>query len=208
MPAALLAKLTTKQGAAAVAALALIGKRSSFLDTSTPLAQTLAATSGAVFLARLTTRVDNANYRNERASIDSALGIGPELAKQAVTDAETLRKSGFFAREYLQYTYELNNKLFIEGQEINVFRKEIFGNCLRALTGSMQTTTQDATGASGLMQAVGMATTAIGIYSALNQAGLFAMSAAAADAAAIAAGEAAAGIYTSELAGAAMVAAI
>ena len=118
------------------------------------------------------------------------MGRGGELAKGAVTDAETLRKAGFYAREYLQSTYELTHKLFIEGEEIDIFRLEIFGNMLRAITGSMQTSTQDVNNASGLMQAVGVASSVAGIYSALSQAGLFKMGAdaiaAAAQAAAIA----------------------
>ena len=173
MPVALTNKINTKGAAAFVTARALIGKKSNYLDSATALAQTLTASTGATFLARLLAELEDKNYRSERASMDSALGVGVELAKQAVTDAESLRKAGLFAREYLQYTYELTHKLFIEGEEIGVFKLEIFGNALRMLTGSMQTSTQDVNSASGLMQAVGVAATATGIYSALNQAGLF-----------------------------------
>ncbi len=199
LPAPIKSKINLKGAAADAAILLLIGKSSSFLGTDPLLALTLTASSGTTIRNRLLARLENINYHNERASMDSALGMGPELAKQAVTDAETLRKAGFFGREYLQYTYELTNKLFTEGQEINIYKLEIFGNALRALTGSMSTSTQDMNSASGLMQAVGLASTAVGIYSALNAAGLFTMSTAAADAAAIAAGEAAAALYTSEL---------
>jgi len=40
--------------------------------------------------------------------------------------------------------------------ELNVVNLEVFGNCLRALTGSQQTTTQEYSGGSKMTAAVGM----------------------------------------------------
>jgi hypothetical protein len=200
LPSALLTTMNAAGVAAYISARALIGKKSSFLDSAMPLAQTLTSTTGATYLARLMNRLEHNNYRSERVSQDSAIGIGPELAKQAVTDAETLRKAGLYAREYLQSTYELTHKLFIEGQEIEIFKLEIFGNCLRALTGSMSTTSQDVHNTSGLMQAVGVASSVAGLYNALSQAGLFASTSTAVSEAAMAATATEAALAASETA--------
>ena len=176
LPAALLSKISTQALAAFALVSALIGEKALYVGDpdTTFLAQTLTANTPATYLARLNAKIENDNYHAERASMDTAIGLGIELAKQSAVDAETLRKSGLYVREYLQGTYERSHKLFIETEELNVYKLEILGNALRAITGSQQTTTSSDQTPSGIMQAVGIASAGAGIYNALNAAGVFA----------------------------------
>lgn len=120
-----------------------IGKKAYFVgdSDSTLLAQTLSVGYPAAFNARISAAIYADNYAKERNFRDHALAYGVEMAKHPVIDAETLRKAGLANREYTQNTYTLNHQLWLEGQEMSVANLEIFGNMLRALTGSQQTTT-------------------------------------------------------------------
>lgn len=145
-----------------------IGKKARYVGDpdSTFLAQTLAAAYPALFNARISAAIYADNYSKERVFLDHALAYGVEMGKHPVIDAETLRKAGLANREYLQNSYVLNHKLFIEQQEMTVANLEIFGNMLRALTGSQQTTISDDPKSNRLMGAVGGAMTGamIGSY--------------------------------------------
>jgi hypothetical protein len=138
-----------------------IGKKARYVgdQDSTFLAQVLAAGYPATFNARITALIYADNYAKERVFLDHALAYGVEMAKHPVIDAETLRKAGLANREYTQNSYVLNHKLFIEQQEMGVANLEIFGNMLRALTGSQQTTTSTDAKGNKLMGAVGGAMT-------------------------------------------------
>jgi len=138
-----------------------IGKKARYVGDpdSTFLAQALASGYPATFNARISAAIYADNYSKERVFRDHALAYGVEMGKHPVIDAETLRKAGLSIREYLQNSYILNHKWAIEQQEINVANLEIFGNCLRALTGSQQTTTQTDPKGNKLMGAVGGAMT-------------------------------------------------
>ena len=175
LPSSFLLNLSTKEIAAFAQISALIGKKSLYAGDPdiTLLAQTLVVNTPATYIARLEARLEADNYQSERGSMDVAIGLGIELAKQSILDAETLRKAGLYAREYTQGTYELSHKLFIETEEMNVYKLEILGNALRAITGSQQTTTSNEQGASALMSAVGIVSAAAGVYNALNAAGIF-----------------------------------
>jgi len=138
-----------------------IGKKARYVGDpdSTFLAQALAAGYPATFNARITALIYADNYAKERVFLDHALAYGVEMAKHPVIDAETLRKAGLANREYTQNSYVLNHKLFIEQQEMGVANLEIFGNMLRDLTGSQQTTTSTDAKGNKLMGAVGGAMT-------------------------------------------------
>jgi len=138
-----------------------IGKKARYVGDpdSTFLAQNLAAGYPATFNARIGAAIYADNYAKERVFLDHALAYGVEMGKHPVIDAETLRKAGLANREYLQNSYVLNHKLFIEQQEMGVANLEIFGNMLRALTGSQQTTTSTDAKGNKLMGAVGGAIT-------------------------------------------------
>ena len=138
-----------------------IGKKARYAGDpdSTFLAQVLAAGYPATFNARITAAIEADNYSKERVFLDHALAYGVEMGKHPVIDAETLRKAGLANREYIQNSYVLNHKLFIEQQEMGVANLEIFGNMLRALTGSQQTTTSTDPKGNKLMGAVGGAMT-------------------------------------------------
>ena len=138
-----------------------IGKKARYVGDpdSTFLAQALAAGYPATFNARISAAIYADNYSKERVFRDHALAYGVEMAKHPVIDAETLRKAGLANREYIQNSYVLNHQLFIEQQEIGVANLEIFGNMLRALTGSQQTTTSTDPKSNRLMGAVGGAIT-------------------------------------------------
>ena len=134
-----------------------IGKKARYVGDpdSTFLAQALATGYPATFNARISAAIHADNYSKERVFRDHALAYGVEMGKHPVIDAETLRKAGLANRDYLQNSYVLNHKYFIEGQEMAVANLEIFGNMLRALTGSQQTTTSTDPKGNKLMGAVG-----------------------------------------------------
>ena len=135
-----------------------IGKKPYFIDDddTTFLAQTLSAGYPALFNARMSAAIYSDNWNRERHHQDHALGYGVEMGKHAAIDAETLRRAGLYQREYVQFGYTLYHKLYIEQMELNVANLEVFGNCLRALTGSQQTTTADYEGGNKITSAVGM----------------------------------------------------
>jgi len=145
-----------------------IGKKARYVGDpdSTFLAQNLAAGYPATFNARVSAAVYADNYSKERVFRDHALAYGVEMGKHPVIDAETLRKAGLANRDWLQNSYVLSHKLFIEQQEMAVANLEIFGNMLRALTGSVQTTSTNDPKGNKLAGAVGMAMTGamIGSY--------------------------------------------
>jgi hypothetical protein len=134
-----------------------IGKKARYVGDpdSTFLAQALAAGYPATFNARISAAIYADNYSKERVFLDHALSYGVEMGKHPAIDAETLRKAGLANRDYLQNSYILNHKLFIEQQEMAVANLEIFGNMLRALTGSQQTTTSTDPKGNKVMSAVG-----------------------------------------------------
>jgi len=123
---------------------------------STYLAQTLTTGTAALYNARISAAIYADHFHKERDIQDHALGYGVEMGKHAAIDAETLRRAGLYQREYVQFGYTMSHKLYIEQMEIAVVNLEVFGNCLRALTGSQQTTTQDFEGGNKITSAVGM----------------------------------------------------
>jgi hypothetical protein len=129
------------------------------------LSQSLVTGVPVLFNARLSAMIYKENWDNEKEIQAHALGFGVEMGKHAAIDAEALRRAGLYAREYLQGTYELSHKRFVEQQELSVANLEIFGNALRALTGSQQTSVQQYQG-NKLMGAVGgvIAGAVIGSY--------------------------------------------
>jgi len=172
VPAALLSTISAATLASFTTIRSLIGKKAMYVGDpdSTTIAQTLTETTYDTYTARLVAKLNADNYIRERASQDFNIGYATEFAKEEVADAETLRKSGLYIRQYLQSTYEPLNRLFIEAEEANVVRVEIFGNALRALTGSQQTQTSTDSNASPLMQAVGVVSTGLGLYNAMSTA--------------------------------------
>jgi len=99
-----------------------IGKKARYVGDpdSTFLAQALATGYPATFNARISAAIHADNYSKERVFRDHALAYGVEMGKHPVIDAETLRKAGLANRDYLQNSYVLNHKYFIEGQEMAV----------------------------------------------------------------------------------------
>jgi hypothetical protein len=133
-----------------------IGRKPLFIGDpdSTLLAQSLVTGTPALYNARVSALIYADNFRKERDIQDRGLAYGVEMGKHAAIDAEALRRAGLYQREYLQGSYELSHRLFVEGQEIAVANLELFGNAIRALTGSQQTTSQKQDG-NKLMSAVG-----------------------------------------------------
>ena len=121
---------------------------------ATLLAQSLVTGVPALYNARVSAAIYKDNWDKEKDIQAHALGYGVEMGKHAAIDAEALRRAGFYQREYVQGTYIFSHKLWAQQQEIAVVNLEIFGNALRALTGSQQTTTQEMEG-NKAMQAVG-----------------------------------------------------
>jgi hypothetical protein len=133
-----------------------IGRKPLFVGDpdSTLLAQALVTGTPALYNARVSALIYADNFRKERDIQDRGLAYGVEMGKHAAIDAEALRRAGLYQREYLQGSYELSHRLFVEGQEIAVANLELMGNAIRALTGSQQTTSQTMEG-NKLMSAVG-----------------------------------------------------
>lgn len=136
-----------------------IGKKARYVGDpdSTFLAQTLAAGYPDLINGRAAAAIYADNYSKERVFRDHAMAYGVEMGKHPVIDAETLRRAGLANREYTQNSYVLNHKLFIEQQEMSVANLEIFGNMLRALTGSQQTSNTTDPEGNKAMSALGMA---------------------------------------------------
>jgi hypothetical protein len=126
---------------------------------STQLAQTFITGTAALYNARVSALIYADNFRKERVIQDHGLAYGVEMGKHAAIDAEALRRAGMYQREYLQGTYVLSHKLFLEGQEIAVANLEIFGQAIRGLTGSQQTTDSTQPGGNKLASSVGMGVT-------------------------------------------------
>lgn len=122
-----------------------VGKKARFVGDpdATYLAQSLIAGVSTLYNNRMSAAIYGDNFTKERVLQDHSLSYGVEMGKHPAIDAETLRKAGLANREWLQNSYMLTHKLFIETEEFHVANLEIFGNALRALTGSQQTTTQD-----------------------------------------------------------------
>lgn len=82
------------------------------------------------------------NYKSERRRQEHAISYGIEYGKQSVIDAETLRMSGLYQREYEQgrltdvYKKEYNKLV------TKVRRLEILGNAVRALVGTHEAETK------------------------------------------------------------------
>ena len=121
---------------------------------ATLLAQSLSSGFPALYNARVSASIYKDNWDKEKELQAHALGYGVEMGKHAAIDAEALRRAGVYQREYVQGTYVLSHKLWVQQQELAVVRLEIFGNALRALTGSNQTSTQNMEG-NKAMAAVG-----------------------------------------------------
>jgi hypothetical protein len=134
-----------------------IGRKPLFVGDpdSAFLAQTFVAGTPAIYNARMSALIYADNFRKERDIQNHGLAYGVEMGKHAAINAEALRRAGLYAREYLQGTYEISHKKFVEGQEISVANLEIFGNVIRALTGSQQTTTTQTDGGSKFMRVAG-----------------------------------------------------
>jgi hypothetical protein len=155
---AALASVTNSSSSSFASFSSRIGRKPYYVgdSDSTFLAQTLTTGTAALYNARISAAIYADNFRKERVIQDHALGYGVEMGKHALIDAETLRRAGLYQREYVQYGYTMSHKLFLEEQELAVVNLEVFGNCLRALTGSQQTTTQDYAGGNKVTAAVGM----------------------------------------------------
>jgi hypothetical protein len=138
-----------------------IGRKPLFVGDpdSTFLAQALVTGTPAIYNARMSTLIYADNFHKERDIQDRGLSYGVEMGKHAAIDAEALRRAGMYQREYLQGTYVLSHKLFLEGQEIAVANLEIFGQAIRGLTGSQQTTDATQPGGNKVASAVGMGVT-------------------------------------------------
>jgi len=135
-----------------------IGKKARYVGDpdSAFLAQTLATGYPALFNARMSAAIYANNYEKEREFRDHAMAYGVEMGKHSALDAELLRKAGLAIRDYLQTTYVIAHKLFVEQQNLAVSNLEIFGNAIRALTGSQQTTISDDPQGNKVAAAVGM----------------------------------------------------
>lgn len=138
-----------------------IGKKARFIGDPDAafLAQSLVSGVPTLYNNRMSAALYSDNFTKERVLQDHAMSYGVEMGKHPVIDAEMLRNAGLAVRDYLQNSYVLNHKLFLETEEFHVANLEIFGNMLRALTGSQQTTISDDAKNNKVAAAVGMGTT-------------------------------------------------
>jgi hypothetical protein len=162
-----LASVTDKSTLSFASVNSRVGRKPYYVGDAdtTFLAQTFITGTPTTYNARMSALIYADNFHKERVLQDHALSYGVEMGKHAAIDAEALRRAGLYSREYLQGTYGLDHKLFVEGQEIAVANLEIMGNCIRGLTGSQQTSDQQMSGGSKLMGvASGAITGAVGGY--------------------------------------------
>lgn len=150
-----------------------IGRKPYYVGDSdtTFLARSLTTGTPALYNARISALLYADNYKRERVIQDHGLAYGVEMGKHAAIDGEALRRAGLYSREYLHGTYQLSHKLFVEQQEIAVANIDIFGNAIRAITGSQQATTQTTEG-NKLMGAVGGAVSGAMVGSLLGPPGM------------------------------------
>jgi len=127
------------------------------LAPATTMAEDLLASEDVYnkYLGRNTKALYADNRKRERANQDQALSYGVEMGKHPAVDAETLRKAGLYMREFVQYGYEMDHKLFLEQQNLAVSNLEIMGNVIRGLTGSQKTSTGTYAGQSKSMSVIG-----------------------------------------------------
>lgn len=86
--------------------------------------------------------IKHQNYVSERRRQEHAIGFGVEYGKQAVVDAEILRMSGLYQREYEQGGLVDTYKKEYDKLVTKVRRLEILGNAVRSLVGSQEATTR------------------------------------------------------------------
>lgn len=91
---------------------------------------------------RIASLVKAQNYKSERRRQEHALSYGIEYGKQSVVDAELLRMSGLYKREYKQGKLEDAYKNKYDNLITKVRRLEILGNAVRSLVGSQEATTR------------------------------------------------------------------
>ena len=82
------------------------------------------------------------NYHNERERRNNALQLGIEYGKQDVIDAETLRFAGLKQREHDHGLLINEYALWVEKQVNRVKWLDVYGNAIRSLVGSEQSTTE------------------------------------------------------------------
>ena len=91
---------------------------------------------------RVTASIKYQNYVSERKRQEHAIGFGIEYGKQAVVDAEILRMSGLYQREYEQGKLVDTYKREYDKLVTKVRRLEILGNAVRSLVGSQEAETR------------------------------------------------------------------
>jgi len=99
------------------------------------------------------------NYKSERRRQEHALGYGIEYGKQDVVDAEILRMSGLYFREYEQGRLSDVYKKEYDKLVTKVRRLEILGNAVRSLVGSQSAKTEPYYRASPIVGILGGAMT-------------------------------------------------
>ena len=106
------------------------------------LAQSLTAGSVAKIMDRVFSAVYADNYNRERRNMVEALSLSLEMDGQVYKDAEVLRRSGMYTREYNQSFYTDAYKVWYEEEVRELRNLDIIGNSIRSMVGTQSSTTK------------------------------------------------------------------
>lgn len=101
----------------------------------------LSLTETQVYYDSQESKLYHSNYLNERMRQDLIVPQAIGLGYQSVVDAELLRMSGLYAREYEQGSLEAEYRLWYDARLNEVRSLEILGNAVRSIVGAERTTT-------------------------------------------------------------------
>lgn len=110
-------------------------------NPSENLAQSLVSGSSVKLRGRMDAQMYAKNYEFERIRQTEALPRGIDYAEQEIADAETVRRTGLYDREYRQAKDEDFYRREMEMHINRVRALEIYGNALRSLVGSQEAQT-------------------------------------------------------------------
>jgi hypothetical protein len=97
---------------------------------------------GTKVMERLERRLYRENYKVERDVQSASAGYAVQIGKQGIADAEILRASGLYQREYDQAVLHDLYRIWLDDQEGAITRLEILGNSIRTMVGTQMARTK------------------------------------------------------------------
>jgi hypothetical protein len=116
-------------------------------------------------LMELSVEIFGENYSQERERRVSSWGYGITFGTEDLKDAEFLRQSGLYEREYTQGLYTTNYQIWKAEQVAGAERLQILTNAIKALVGSSTTETRPFFQPGAMAQIAGLAMSGLSMYS-------------------------------------------